>query len=210
MKAPDVVPDGPGGGADPPKSDTPSSLLERLRSPNDAAAWERLLKLYGPTVEGWCRQAGLSAEDAADVRQEVFQTVARGIAHFRRDRPGDSFRGWLYTTTRCRLLDHWRRANRQPRAAGGTDAHERLMEFPAAEPSGAEPATADARGMYQRCMQLIRAEFEEKTWQAFWRVTVDGRPAADVAAELGMTPGAVYIAKSRVLKRLREEFTDLL
>jgi RNA polymerase sigma-70 factor (ECF subfamily) len=161
-------------------------------------------------VEHWCHQAGLSAEDAADVRQEVFEGVVRGIDGFRHDRPGDSFRGWLYTITRRRLFDFRRRADRQPRATGGTDAHDRLMELPADEPPGSDAVAADTRGLYRRCVGLIRAEFEERTWRAFWRVTVDGRPVVEVAAELGMTPGAVYIAKSRVLKRLREEFSDLL
>lgn len=205
MKAPGVESDE----ADSPSSETPSSLIDRLRTTTDGPAWDRLFKLYGPTVEDWCRRAGLSAEDAADVRQEVFRVIARGIGEFRRDRPGDSFRGWLYATTRRRLVDHWRRAASQPRAAGGTDHHERLMDLPAAGPSGSEQE-ADARGVYHRGVQLIRAEFEERTWQAFWRTTVDGRPAAEVAAELGMTPGAVYIAKSRVLKRFREEFRELL
>jgi RNA polymerase sigma-70 factor (ECF subfamily) len=188
----------------------PSSLLARLRSPADEAAWERLLAMYGPTVEAWCRQAGLSSEDAADVRQEVFRTVARSIGVFRRDRPGDSFRGWLYTTTRSRVIDFRRQAGRQPRAAGGTDAHGRLLELPAEESHGSEAAGADVRAVYERCVGLIRSEFEERTWRAFWGVAVDDRPAAEVAAELGMTPGAVYIAKSRVLKRLRDEFRDLI
>jgi|SRR5581483_9269279 len=211
-RSPDVKESGdvPGGGGGPPHSATPASLLERLRAATDEAAWGRLLALYGPTVEGWCRQAGLSAADAADVRQEVFAAVVAGIGAFRRDRPGDSFRGWLYTITRRRLLDHRRRAARQPRAAGGTTAQGRLLDLPAEEASESEATVADVRGLYQRCVGLIRSEFEERTWRAFWRVTVDGRPAAEVAAELGMTPGAVYVAKSRVLKRLREEFAELI
>jgi RNA polymerase sigma-70 factor, ECF subfamily len=210
VKAPHVEPSGQRSGTVPPPSATPSSLLERLRSPNDGAAWDRLLGLYSPTVEGWCRRAGLSAEDAADVRQEVFQEVARRITAFRRDRAGDSFRGWLYTTTRRRLLDHRRRAARQPRASGGTDAQERLLELPDQEPPESEAALADAQALRERCVRLIRSEFEERTWLAFWRMTVDGQVAAEVSAELGMSPGAVYIAKSRVLKRLREEFAHVL
>jgi RNA polymerase sigma-70 factor (ECF subfamily) len=209
MKAPGVEPQGSGDRADLHPSATPSSLLDRLRSPADDAAWGRLLAMYGPTVECWCRRAGLSADDAADVRQEVFRTVARSIAAFRRDRPGDSFRGWLYATTRSRVTDFRRRAGRQPRAAGGTDAHDRLMELPAEESHESAVADEDVRAVYERCVGLIRSEFEERTWRAFWRVAVDDRPAAEVAAELGMTPGAVYIAKSRVLKRLRDEFGDL-
>jgi RNA polymerase sigma-70 factor (ECF subfamily) len=210
VKAPGVEPDGSGERADAHPSATPSSLLERLRAPHDEPAWERLLAMYGPTVEGWCRRAGLSAEDAADARQEVFRTVARSIAGFRRDRPGDSFRGWLYATTRSRVIDFRRRHGRQPRAAGGTDAHERLLDLPAEESNASRVPDADVRQVYERCVGLIRSEFQERTWRAFWGVAVDDRPAAEVAAELGMTPGAVYIAKSRVLKRLRDEFGELL
>jgi RNA polymerase sigma-70 factor (ECF subfamily) len=206
MKAPHGEPDGQRddtGAA----SATPASLLLRLRSPGDEAAWEQLLLLYGPTVERWCRRAGLTAEDAADVGQEVFQAVARSINDFHRDRPGDSFRGWLYAITRTRLLDH-RRARHIP-AAGGTDALHRLEEIPAEEPADSDALTSDRRELYQRAVRLIQAEFAERTWQAFWRVTVEGQSPADVAADLGLTPGAVYIAKSRVLKRLRQEFDGL-
>jgi RNA polymerase sigma-70 factor, ECF subfamily len=196
-------------GEERPGQVTPLSVLARARA-NDQQAWGRLTALYRPLVLFWCRQAHCPDAEVEDVAQEIFAAVAAGLPAFRHDRPGDSFRGWLYTTTRRRLLDHWRRAGRQPRAAGGTDAQDRLLELPAEEPPGSEAAAADARGVYQRGVRLIQAEFEERTWQAFWRVTVDGRSAAEVAAELGMTPGAVYIAKSRVLKRLREEFADLL
>jgi len=211
MKEVDVEPEGHRGGpgSGPPSSVTPGSLLDRLRTTSDGPAWDRLFEMYAPTVEGWCRRAGLSPEDAADVRQEVFRSVARGIAAFRRDRPGDSFRGWLFATTRRRVFDHLRRAGGEPRAAGGTDAHTRLTELPADEPPASEAGDTDVREVYRRSVLLIQAEFEERTWRAFWRVAVDGRRAGDVAVELGMTPGAVYIAKSRVLKRLREEFGDL-
>jgi RNA polymerase sigma-70 factor, ECF subfamily len=192
-----------------PRSATPSSLLERLRATDDGLAWERLLRLYGPTVAGWCRKAGVSPEDAADIGQEVFQAVARGIVGIRRDRPADSFRGWLYTITRRRLFDHWRRATRQPRAAGGSEVQDQLMDLPATD-SAPGPDETETWEEFQRGVQLIRGEFEERTWEAFWRMAVDGRTAVEVAAELAMTPGAVYVAKSRVLRRLREEFAGLL
>jgi RNA polymerase sigma-70 factor (ECF subfamily) len=168
------------------------------------------VELYGPTVEGWCRRAGLSAEDAADVCQEVYRSVAQGIDGFRRDGAGDSFRGWLYTTTRNRVIDFRRRDRRQPRAVGGTDAHDRLLDLPAEEAPGSAMAVVADRSLSERCLGLMRAEFEERTWRAFWGVTVESRLPAEVAAELGMTPGAVYVAKTRVLKRLREEFAGLI
>ena len=175
----------------------------------EAGAWQRLLDLYRPTVEAWCRRAGLSVEDAADVGQEVFAAVVRTIADFRRDRPGDSFRGWLWTVTRSRLLDFWRRRKKRVEAVGGSEGHERLLQVPADDAAEPEPAAAEVQELYRRAVCLIQREFEDRTWQAFWRVTVDGQPAAEVARALGMTPGAVYIAKSRVLKRLRQEFAEL-
>jgi RNA polymerase sigma-70 factor (ECF subfamily) len=186
-------------------------LLQRLQS-REAAAWHRLAQLYGPIVYGWCRRAGLMPEDAGDVVQEVFQAVARSIGDFRRRRPGDSFAAWLRTITHNKVRDHWRRCARKVPAAGGTTAHERLLQVPAeasAESEGAEAADEGKR-LYRRALDLIQAEFEEHTWQAFWQLTVVGRPSAEVAAEQGMSLGAVYIAKSRVLKRLRQEFADLV
>jgi RNA polymerase sigma-70 factor (ECF subfamily) len=143
------------------------------------------------------------------VRQEVFAAVARSIGAFRRDRPGDSFRGWLYAITRNVIRMRARRPD--VRGTGGSDALRHLAAAPAAEPDPEPPA--DPAGeclVYARAVELIRGEFEPKTWEAFWRVTVDGRSAADVAADLGVSPNAVYLARSRVLRRLREEFQDLL
>jgi RNA polymerase sigma-70 factor, ECF subfamily len=166
--------------------------------------------LFGPVVADWCRRAGLHEQDAADVQQEVFAAVARGVAQFHRDRPGDSFRGWLWGITQNKLRDYWRRRADQPRAAGGSDAQERLAQI-AFDESGKSSASAGRQrhGQFRRALECLRAEFEDRTWQAFWRVTVDGEAVADVAAQLKMTASAVYVAKSRVLRRLRDEFGDL-
>jgi RNA polymerase sigma-70 factor (ECF subfamily) len=187
------------------------SLLVRLRA-NEPAAWERLTALFGPTVYGWCRRAGLRAEDAADVGQEVFRAVARTLARFHRERPGDTFRGWLWRIVQNKLRDHWRRQKAGPEAAGGTSAQQRLHDLPdEAAPSSTGPAAdAESAALFRRGLDLIRTEFTDRTWQAFWEVAVDDRDPADVAARLGMTPGAVYIAKSRVLRRLREELSEVL
>jgi RNA polymerase sigma-70 factor (ECF subfamily) len=184
-----------------------SSLLQRVRA-QDGVAWERLVSLYGPLVYRWCRQAGLQAADAADVGQEVFRAVTRKIADFRRDRPGATFRGWLRTITRNKVVDHVRQQRRRVSGRGGSDAQQQLLQLPSEE-SEAEDA-AEATLVYYQALELLRGEFEERTWQAFWRVAVGDQAPADVAAELGLTANAVYLAKSRVLRRLREEFADLL
>jgi RNA polymerase sigma-70 factor, ECF subfamily len=188
---------------------TSRSLLERARAA-DADAWDRLVSLYGPLVFQWCRRWDLQDQDVADVFQDVFQAVATHIAEFRKERPGDSFRGWLRTITRNKVLDHFRRQGREPGGAGGTDAQLRLAELPSpgadAEPADREPDSA----LFRQGLELIRAEFEDRTWQAFWRTAVDDVPPNEVAVELKMSPGSVRVAKCRVLRRLREEFGELL
>lgn len=184
---------------------TSPSLLVRVQA-NQAGAWERLVELYGPLVYHWCRRARLDADDTADVFQEVFRAVAGHIAAFRRDRAGDSFRGWLRTIARNKIRDHFRRQRDQPRAVGGSDAQQRLQAVPEPDLSADDPSEADVLcRQLHRALELIRGEFEERTWQAFWQVQMEGRATDEVGAALGMTAAAVRKAKLRVLRRLRQE-----
>jgi RNA polymerase sigma-70 factor (ECF subfamily) len=190
---------------------TSRSLLERVKA-NEPTAWERLVALYAPLVMHWCRRWNLQDEDSADVFQEVFLAVATHIATFRKNGARDTFRGWLRTITRNKVLDHFRRLGRDAGGVGGTDANLRLAQLPDSEPSE-EESSADQEAensLFRRALDLIRGEFEERTWQAFWRTTVEGRVPKDVADELKMSPGAVRVAKCRVLQRLREELGDAL
>jgi RNA polymerase sigma-70 factor (ECF subfamily) len=186
---------------------TSTSLLERARG-QDRQAWERLVDLYTPLVYAWCRRSGLQPADAEDVGQEVFRAVARGLAGFRKDRDGDSFRGWLRTITRNKVRDFADARKRCPPGAGGSDVADRIEQLPEPEPEA--DLTADRQLLYQRALEVLRTEFEERTWQAFWRVVVEDVPADETARQLGTTLNAVYLAKSRVLRRLREEFADLI
>jgi RNA polymerase sigma-70 factor (ECF subfamily) len=180
-------------------------LLQRVRA-GDGDAWTRLAKLYGPLVYGWCRRRGLQAEDAADVAQEVFRAVAQHIDRF----DGGSFRGWLWTITRNRIFDHFRRVQRRPSVAGGSNAQEQLQQIPEALEESEAEANA-VGGLVRRALELIRPDFRETTWQAFWRVMMEDQAPADVARSLGISVNAVYIAKARVLRRLRDELgEDLL
>jgi RNA polymerase sigma-70 factor (ECF subfamily) len=191
---------------------TSLTLLERLRT-HEPGAWERLLYLYTPLVAYWCKRGGVRGQDADDVSQEVFQSVAAGLGGFRRDRAGDTFRGWLRAITRNKVRDHFRRGQHQPEARGGTDAQKRLQEISQPEtplPDEADDPPQELTGLYHRALELIRSEFEGRTWQAFWRAAVEGQAPADIAADLGVTPAAVRKAKSRVLRRLREEVGDLI
>jgi len=209
VKGPDV-PDRRGARIEGPEV-TASSLLEQVKT-SDPGGWRRLVSLYGPLAYSWCRQAGLKSHDAADVVQEVFRAVWKHIGDFRRDRPGDSFRGWLRTITRNKVRDHWRRERVRPGALGGTEAHVRLSQVPddapPDEPENDDPSEANL--VFRRALELVRSEFENRTWQAFWLTTVEDRDPGQVGAELGMTANAVYIAKSRVLSRVRAEFGELI
>jgi RNA polymerase sigma-70 factor (ECF subfamily) len=182
---------------------TASSLVEGVKA-LDPTAWRRMTTLYGPLVYGWARRAGMRAEDAADTTQEVFRAVAAHASQLHHGRPGDTFRGWLWTVTRNKIRDFWRKRADQPAAAGGSTAQELLLMIADEDgASTADPSPA-AHGVLRRAVELVRSEFEDRSWQAFWRVTVDGRSASDVAGELGITANAVYLARSRILRRLRD------
>jgi RNA polymerase sigma-70 factor (ECF subfamily) len=191
---------------------TSRSLLERIRA-DDPVAWRRLVDLYSPLVFRWCRRWNLPEQEIADVFQEVFQAVATHIAGFRRARPEDTFRGWLRTITQNKVRDHFRKLGREPEGMGGTEAQLRFTQLPEPrspdEDESASEEGAAERHLFGLALDQIRGEFEDRTWQAFWLTTVEGQCAADVAHDLGMSTGAVRVAKSRVLRRLREELGDV-
>ena len=188
---------------------TSSSLLIRAKA-HDQDAWRKVVNLYAPLVDLWLRQAKLQSADARDVFQEVFKAIAEGIGNFRKDRPGDRFRGWLRTITRNKLADHFRRQGMQPAAAGGSEAYRQLQEIEGpGEPLDDHNELDALQQLRLRALEMIRGEFEDRTWQAFWRVAAEGQAAKDVAEDLGVTASAVRLAKSRVLRRLREEMEGL-
>jgi RNA polymerase sigma-70 factor (ECF subfamily) len=152
----------------------------------------------------------LPPDVAADVFEEVFRSVAVHFKVFRRDRAGDSFRGWMRTITRNKISDLFRRRAGQAAAAGGTDAQMRLLSVP--DPLAEEDAS-DQQLLHQQLHAILegaRGEFEPRTWQAFWLVQMEGRDTSDVGRELGMTTAAVRKARLRVLQRLRLELGELL
>jgi RNA polymerase sigma-70 factor, ECF subfamily len=185
---------------------TSLTLLEKVRR-KEQDAWDRLVRLYSPLVFHWCKRAGLQPADAEEVGQEVFLAVARAIGSFRRDRAGDSFRGWLRTIMDNKIRDHAPPLG--GKGGGGSDVQQRLSQLPAPEPPAASNDGAETSILYRRAVELIESGFEANTRRAFWLVIAGWNPQ-DIAAELGMSAAAVYIAKSRVLGRLRTEFHDLL
>jgi RNA polymerase sigma-70 factor (ECF subfamily) len=189
---------------------TRASLLLRLRDPRDAEAWRQFVQVYASVVYGFARKRGLQDADAADLMQEVFRSVAGAAGRLDYDPKRGSFRGWLYTITRNKIYTFLDAQRRQVRGSGDSGA-QMLLEGQA----GREDGTGELwdqeyeRSAFAWAAERVRGEFHEATWQAFWLTAVDGQSARDAGRQLGLSPGAVYVAKSRVIARLREEIREL-
>ena len=186
---------------------TPLSLLERVRA-HQPEAWFRLVQLYRPLVLAWCTHGGVDATDAEDVAQEVFVAAAAALDRFHRDRPGDTFRGWLHGITRNHIRLFHRRNQHQPPADGSVAAWEQLQRVP--DPRSAdEEEQAEVGRVYCRALELVKGDFEEHSWQAFCRTVLDGRSPLALSEELGMSAAAIRQAKARILRRLKEVVGDV-
>ncbi len=190
---------------------TRSSLLRRA-SQHDAQAWRELVDLYGPLVSYWCRQSPLDSHAVADCVQDVFASAAVSLETFEPKRTSGSFRAWLWTITRNKLRDHFRRAARTPRAAGGSTAVGLLNQVadPIAVPEDEPTGELQLHNLTSRALQQVQSEFEARTWQAFWRSVVDGIATDEVARELTMSAASVRQSRSRILRRLRQQLGDVL
>ncbi|MCI0457622.1 MAG: sigma-70 family RNA polymerase sigma factor [Gemmataceae bacterium] len=177
---------------------TSVSLLDRLRRPDDADAWNRFCELYTPLMHRWACRLGLQEADAADLVQDVFRLLLQKLPEFQYD-PNRSFRGWLRTV----LLNCWRSWPRRDPAPLAADP-------PCADPADEVEKAEYHRYLVGRALQVMQTDFEPSTWQACWESVANGRPAVEVAAELGLSVAAVYIARSRVLRRLREELRGMI
>jgi RNA polymerase sigma-70 factor (ECF subfamily) len=180
---------------------TSLTLLDRLRRPDQTEAWNRFAQLYTPLLIVWAKGLGLQDADAADLAQDVLLKVMRQLPVYQR-KPGETFRGWLFTIAKNECADFRRR--RATRPLPGADGLSGVAE------STGELSEADYRAhLVHRALELIRPDFTAETWAAFAGLMLEARPAAEVAAAAGLTPNAVYLARHRVLTRLREELGDL-
>lgn len=187
---------------------TSRSLLQRARE-RQPEAWRRLVALYGPLVAYWCRRGGVATQDVDDVVQEVFAKAFASLDTFHYGGPADTFRGWLHGVTRHRVLEHFRRVRRHIAADGGSDAHSFILNQPDLQTDPDEEERQLTGQLYRHALEFIRGEFEPRTWQLFWRSVIDGVPSAVVAGEQGVSAAAVRQARSRILRRIREEIAGL-
>jgi RNA polymerase sigma-70 factor (ECF subfamily) len=190
--------------------ETSLSLLERLVERPTEPDWRRLVDLYQPLLRAWALRAGLDDADADDLVQETLSVVFREVGQFRHVRTG-SFRAWLRTILAHRLRDFFRSRGYRPVAVGGSDFLRRLDELEAADSAlSREWDREHDRHVAAQVMRRVEADVEPRTWLAFRRHVIEAVPAAAVAAELGVSPNVVLLAKSRILKRLRAELAELV
>jgi RNA polymerase sigma-70 factor (ECF subfamily) len=183
---------------------TRASLLVQLRSGSNHVAWQEFVNLYGPVIYGFARKRGLQDADAADLMQDVLRSVSGAIGRLDYDRKQGTFRGWLFTITRNKVFNFLSARRLRPQATGDTNTHQLLGSQPD-EQDGSEAWEMEyQRRLASLAMEQIKGEFQENTWKAFWLTAVEGASAAEVSKQVGLSAGAIYVAKSRVLARLKE------
>ncbi len=186
-----------------------SSLIAGLRDGSDDA-WERLVEIYAPLARIWCRYGGVREDRIADVLQEVFLAVHRSVDDFRPRADSNGFRGWVWMITRNKIRDHFRSQLQPADPVGGSTALQRINEVAAPLlPDEAPSQPSDTAAMLHRALAYVKVEFRDQTWNAFWRTTVLGEPTDSVAADFGISAAAVRQARSRVLRRLRQQLGDI-
>jgi RNA polymerase sigma factor (sigma-70 family) len=185
------------------------SLLVQIRDGTNRAAWQEFARLYGPMVYGFARKRGLQDADAADMMQDVLRAVFSAIGRLDYDRSQGTFRGWLFTITRNKIFNFLAARRARPQASGEDGANHRLDSHPDSN-DGAETWEMEyQRRVASLAMERVKGEFHDNTWRAFRLTAVEGVSAADTARQTGLSPGAVYVAKSRVLARLRLEVESI-
>jgi RNA polymerase sigma-70 factor (ECF subfamily) len=190
-------------------SDSPNtrpSLLVRIRDPRDGSAWSQFVDVYAPLIYGYGRKCGLQDADAADVTQEVLRSVSTAAKRLEYDPARGSFRGWLFTVVRNRLRNFLASRARGEQGSGDTAQHKLLQEQPAPQE---ECDQEYERQLFHWAVEEVRGRFQETTWQAFWLTAVEGKSGKDVAKTLRMSVAAVYLAKGRVMARLKEQLRQV-
>ncbi len=190
--------------------ETRNSLLLRLQSSRDEEAWESFVEIYRPLVFRLARQKGFQDADAEELSQEAMVAVAGAIERWTPQAGRGSFHKWLFRITRNMMINAVTRIKPDQRGVGGTAFREVLAEQ--AEPNEEEQSWF-AREYRQEVMRWaahrVRHEFHDSTWRAFWNTSVDGQAIQEAAGELGISVGAVYAARSRVMARLKREVAEI-
>ncbi len=190
-----------------PVDDSPltrTSLLVQLRTGSNHSAWQEFVKLYGPIIYGFARKRGLQDADAADLMQDVLRSVSTAIGRLDYDRNHGTFRGWLFTIARNKIFNFLSARRIRPQGSGDTSTNRLLDSHPDTDDGSEAWDMEYQRRLASLGMERIKSEFQDTTWRAFWLTAVEGASAAEASKQVGLSTGAIYVAKSRVLARLKE------
>lgn len=184
---------------------TRASLLMRIRDPQDSQSWTEFVQLYAPLLHSYAMKNRLQDADAADLAQDILRLVLRAAPEFVYEPARGSFRGWLFTVARNEIRKFTTRKANRNRGTGDSEVRDLLAEYPDEGSSEAEWDKEYQLHLFHWAAKRVQPEFREASWQAFWRTVVDGQEIDTVAKELNMSTGAVYIARSRITARIRQE-----
>lgn len=185
--------------------DTRASLILRLPTKADAQAWREFVSIYEPFLHRFIRRQGLQDADARELVQEVLLSVVQAVGQWQNDATRAKFRTWLFRIARNKLIDVLSKRQRQATRSGSSGLHEIAQSEGLVE----QALLAHRRELFRWAASRVKEQVQLATWLAFWRTSVEEAPVADVARELKITTGAVYIARSRVLARLKQELSTL-
>jgi RNA polymerase sigma factor (sigma-70 family) len=183
---------------------TRPSLLVRIRDRADNDAWARFVEIYGPLIYGFVRKRGLQDADAVDLVQDVLRSVAGAISRLEYDPARGKFRAWLFTIVKNRLRNTLKVQARRESGSGDSAVAEQIANEPAPDDWQVQWEADHQRRLFGWASEQVQTEVENRTWQAFRKTAVDGASGKEVARELNMSVAAVYLAKSRVMARLKE------
>ncbi|MBP89959.1 MAG: RNA polymerase subunit sigma-70 [Planctomycetaceae bacterium] len=190
--------------------ETRPSLLLRLRDARDDQAWTEFQQIYEPLIYRLARRNGFQDADARELTQEVLLAVSKAIDQWDPDPKRGSFRGWLFRIARNLMINYLTKQRRHPQGSGDTDFNRLLNERPAVDSKHSAYFDHEYRRQtFRWAAEQIREGFQKNTWQAFWLTCVDGKAIKDVADELKMSAGAIYVARSRVMAKLRTKVEQL-
>jgi RNA polymerase sigma factor (sigma-70 family) len=184
---------------------TRASLLMRIRDPHDSRAWMEFVNLYAPLLHAYALKSRMQDADAADLAQDTLRLVLRAAPEFVYEPTRGSFRGWLFTIARNEIRKFVTRKRNRDRGSGDSEVRQMLAEHPVDEPTEQEWDREYQLHLFHWAAKRVKPEFKPSSWQAFWKTVVDHEPIETVAESLGISTGAVYIARSRVTARLRQE-----